>query len=384
MNEQNSPSPNQNQSPQLFQDNSALIGGLNDQAAVARATQEIQASLVIAQRFPRDEVKAKARIMQACSRKGLAEVAEYEYSRGGNKITGPTIDLLLAIANRWGNLLYGWQETDRKLGSDGVGMSSVRCFAWDTQNNSRAERTFIVKHWRDTSAGGYQLEDERDIYEMISNQASRRVRSCLEQVIDQDIQDDAVDQCRKTLREGDKEPISSRAAKMVVAFAEFGITQGMIETKLGNKLDAVSENQLASLRRIYKSLKDGVGKREDYFKPEAAAPVMAQPAATPTPPPAPVQNPPTPTPPAAEKPVSSEPQKPVSAPEEPSKLKLIRQACSASKIKEGVLLEYLAQTGVTDGSVGSLEELAMQFPQVIDMVIERWTTISRTIRETKK
>ena len=43
-------------------------------AAVARATQEIQASLVIAQRFPRDEIRAKTRIMEACKRKGLAEV----------------------------------------------------------------------------------------------------------------------------------------------------------------------------------------------------------------------------------------------------------------------------------------------------------------------
>ena len=381
----------QTNKPQLFEDNSSALAMQNDVAAVARATQEIQAALVIAQRFPRDETKAKARIMQACQRKGLAEVAEYEYSRGGTRITGPTIDLLRAIANRWGNLLFGWAEVDRKIGQDGVGMSSVRCWAWDTQNNSRAERTFMVKHWRDTQAGGYALEDERDIYESMANSASRRVRACLEEVIDADVIDDAVDQCRKTLRDGEKVPIKDRAVQMLVAFqGDFGVTQAMIETRIGNKIEAISENQLASLRRVFKSLKDGVGKREDFFKPETTAPAFNQPAAAPS-----SQPQSSVAPDADEVPMNFAQQKPAEAPapapaapapepEQPSKLKLIRQACKASKIKEGVLLGYLAENGTTDGSVGSLEELAMQFPQVVDLVISRWTIIQKAILEVMK
>ena len=110
----------------LFEDNSQAVAVRRDDAAVARATQEIQAALVIAQRFPRDQIKVKSKIMEACQRKELAEMAEYEYSRGGTRITGPTIDLLRAIANRWGNIRWGWTETDRRDGE-----SSVRCFAWD-------------------------------------------------------------------------------------------------------------------------------------------------------------------------------------------------------------------------------------------------------------
>lgn len=365
----------------------------NDAASTARAIQEVQAALVIAQRFPRDETKAKAKIMQACQRKGLAEVAEFEYSRGGTRITGPTIDLLRAIANRWGNLLFGWAEVERRIGQDGVGMSSVRCWAWDTQNNSRAERTFMVKHWRDTQAGGYALEDERDIYESISNSASRRVRACLEEVIDADVIDDAVDQCRKTLRDGEKVPIADRAVQMLVAFqGEFGVTQSMIETRIGNKIDAISENQLASLRRVFKSLKDGVGKREDFFKPETTAPAFSQPAAAapssqpqasvaPDADEVPMNFPPGQKP--AEVPAAA-PVAPAPEPEAPSKLKLIRQACKASKIKEGVLLGYLSETGNTDGSVGSLEELQMQFPKVVDLVVDKWSAISKAILDAMK
>src|ERR1039458_3307720 len=136
----------------LFEDNSQALSVRRDDAAVARATQEIQAALVIGQRFPRDVIKVKSKILEACQRKELAESAEYEYSRGGTRITGPTVDLLRAIANRWGNIRYGWTEVERI-----EGQSSVRCFAWDLETNGQAERTFTVRHWRDTRDGGHAL-----------------------------------------------------------------------------------------------------------------------------------------------------------------------------------------------------------------------------------
>lgn len=348
----------------LFDERQSMaLAAQGDAAAVARATQEIQAALVIAQRFPRDEIKARAKILQACQRKELAESAEYEYSRGGTRITGPTVDLLRAIANRWGNIRYGWTEVERR---DGI--SSVRCFAWDMQTNGQAERTFSVKHWRDTQAGGYALTDERDIYELMANQAARRVRACLEEVIDADIVDCAVTQCRSTLKTGEKTPLQDRAAQMVVAFKEFGVTQGMIEQKLGNKLDAVSENQIASLRRIFKALKDGVGRTEDYFKPETSKPQFETPApvaatkapvaATPSPEPA------TPEPAPAPQPETSG----------FNPLKALRNLCKMSRVKEADVLAQLTVDGTSDGSHATLEELALapNGKEILRGVCENW------------
>lgn len=252
---------------ELFKDNKAEMVAADNAASTARAVQEIQAALVISKRFPRDEVDARNRIITACKRKGLAEVAEYEYSRGGTRILGPTIDLLRAIASKWGNVISGWDETDRR-----DGYSSIRAWAWDTQSNTRAERTFKVKHWRDTSGGGYAITDERDIYENNANHASRRVRACLEEVIDADVVAEAIEQCRTTLKEGEKTPLVDRVVNMVAAFKEFGVTQHQIEVKLGNNSQSISENQLASLRRIWKAIKDGVGQPADYFKPQPSEP----------------------------------------------------------------------------------------------------------------
>lgn len=366
---------------QLFDENAgAMALAQSDAAAVARATQEIQAALVIAQRFPRDEVKLLKKILMACERIELAEVSEYEYSRGGTKITGPTIDLLRAVANRWGNIRHGWMETDR---SNGV--SSVRAFAWDMQTNTQAERTFKVKHWRDTREGGYQLTDERDIYELCANSASRRVRACLEEVIDSDVVTAAVDKCRQTLKQGaGKVPVKQRAVDMLTAFAEFSVTQEMVEMKLGNKLDAVSENQLASLRRIFKSLKDGVGTRDDFFKPAPASPEFEpKSAATATEARAKAAE-------AAAAAMSPTPAAvPASAPEpleaeSPKPLKQLRHALRASSIKETDLLAHWVNTGATDGSQGTLEEVFLAVPSVVISTVGQFPKIAVKIKELKR
>lgn len=388
------------QKVQLFDSEAAQMAvARRDEAAIARAVQEIQASLVIAQRNPRNEIQCETRILQACKRKSLAELAEYEYSRGGTRITGPSIDLLRAIANRWGNLLYGWDEVSRD-----TGYSRIRCWAWDTQSNARAERTVMVRHWRDTSGGGYALEDERDIYENNANHAARRVRACLEEVIDGDIIDKAIDCCRETMKRGETVPLKDRAVQMLNAYSEFGVTREMIEARLGNSLEAVSENQLSSLRRVYKSLKDGVGRREDYFKLAPVAPSFTQNApqtsqgvSTPAAPPpeAPRSQPAAPAKPIepaspkAEEPGQESfenaqpPAPPANKPESEAfnPLKAIRLLCRNNKptIREGVLLGFLNEIGSTDGSAGSLEELQISQPSVIEKVINNWADISSKI-----
>jgi hypothetical protein len=260
------------------------------------------------------------------------------------------------------------------------------------QSNAKAIRTFVVRHSRDTQAGGYELSDERDIYELLANMAARRVRACLEEVIDADIVEKAIDQCRVTLKQGEKLPIKDRAAKVLLAFSEFGVTQEMIEKRIGNKMDAVSENQLASLRRIYKALSDGVGKREDYFKPDQnfEAPKFKEEPESKAQEPAPkAQEPEIP-------PQEPEPSKQEPAPKTPEKmfapesgktgnqLRLLRELCKVSKIKEPDLLRALEDMGVTSGGFGSLEDIALSSPAIITATIKDWATLSKTIKEFQK
>ncbi|MGG3624368.1 hypothetical protein ABES25_12505 [Bacillus gobiensis] len=231
------------------------------EAMVSRQAQEVQAAMVIAKKFPRDTYQAFERIKTACGRKLLAESAVYEYPRGNQKVSGPSIRLAEALAQNWGNLDYGIMELEQKNGE-----SSVMAYAWDLETNTRQTKIFTVKHERKARGNISKLTDPRDIYEMVANQGARRVRACILGVIPGDIVDAAVDMCQKTLISGHSEPLEDRLRKAFSAFkTEYGVTKEMIEEYIGSNTDAFSEQDFLKIRRIYTSLRDGMAKKEDYF-----------------------------------------------------------------------------------------------------------------------
>ncbi len=241
-------------------DSLAPAAAANVEVAMSRASQEVQAAMAIAKRYPRDVNAAYSRLMTSCKRKGLAEAAIYEYPRGGQKVEGPSIRLAEAAAQCWGNLDFGVVEVEQS-----AGQSVVMAYAWDLETNTRQVKTFTVKHERHTRQGRSFLTDPRDIYEMVANQGARRLRACILGVIPGDVIDDAIAQCEKTLIGDGKEPIAARVQKMLTAFAEFSVTAEMVEAKLGHKVDAITETELAKLRKTYTSIKDGMGGIHDFF-----------------------------------------------------------------------------------------------------------------------
>ncbi len=231
--------------------------------AISRQAQEVQAAMVIAKKFPRDEVQSFNRIMRACQRKTLAEQAMYEYPRGGTKVTGPSIRLAEAMAQNWGNLDYGIVELEQKNGE-----SQVMAYAWDLETNTRQTKIFSVPHIRSTKKGNVTLTDPRDIYELVANQGARRVRACILGVIPGDVIDSALVQCNATLLSdnGDKPLIDLVRDAAALFQSDYGVTIQMLEKFIGCKSESFTMNDLIRLKRVYKSLKDGMAKREDYFE----------------------------------------------------------------------------------------------------------------------
>lgn len=229
--------------------------------ASQRVVAEAQAALTVAKASRRDEVDAIDRIKNTCQRLGVAEKAEYSFSRGGTSITGPTIKLLEVIAGAWGNIQSGFRELSRSNGE-----SVVEAFAWDLETNHKKIMEFTVRHWRDTKSGGHAIKEERDIYELIANMAQRRVRKCLESIIPRDVVDDALAECHKTLK-AKCELTPERTKAMAEKFkAEFGVTQEQIEKRILRHLGAITQAQFIDMGRIYNSLKDGMSKAADWFE----------------------------------------------------------------------------------------------------------------------
>jgi hypothetical protein len=231
-------------------------------AESSRVLAEIQASLMVAQSRPRDELQAIDRIKTACQRQRLAEDSQYEYSKGGSKISGASIRMLECIAGYWGNMTFGFREL-----SNAGGESTVEAFAWDLENNNKAVKTFTVPH-RIKAGGTYKsIVDPREIYELVANYAQRRVRACLENVIPRDVIEDAIDECNRTLQA--KVDLSPESIKgMVSKFkVDYGVTKEQIEVRLGRSVDSIAPAQFLAMRRIYTSLKDGMSEVKDWFKP---------------------------------------------------------------------------------------------------------------------
>ncbi|WP_188130675.1 hypothetical protein [Paraburkholderia panacisoli] len=226
-----------------------------------KAIAEVQAALLIARAQPRDPRHAMDRILQDCTRPKLAEKATYQYSRGGNDITGPSIKLAETIAKHWGNMEVGVKEISRR-----EGVSECLAYAWDLESNYREVKSFTVRHWRDKkNGGGYVLTDERDIYELIANYGARRKRACILAVIDGDVIEAAVEQCDTTLKT--KIDINAEfIAQMVERFAELGVNKEMIEKRIQRRLDSLTPALAVQLRKIYNSLKDGMSVAADWFE----------------------------------------------------------------------------------------------------------------------
>lgn len=258
--------------PNMPNVNSGVVAQMDNinQGTVAieasRAIAEAQGKLIIAKRFPRDEVQAYSRVAQACQRKGIAEKAFYSYSRGSSVVNGPTIRFAEELARCWGNIDYGIKEL-----SQDDGKSEMQAYAWDLETNAQSVQNFTNPHIREVNKKAVKLTSQRDIYEINANMGARRLRSRILAILPSDLVEMAVAECRKTLAGNNDEPLIDRVKKMVVAFAKVGVTQEQIEKRLKKKVEQMTADDFVDFTGIYNAIKGGESKIAEWFEAEAEA-----------------------------------------------------------------------------------------------------------------
>jgi len=231
------------------------------QATASREMEEVKGAIFLAKQFPRNIFQSEQRILDSCKRPSLASVAMYQYPRGGTKVTGPSIRLAEVLAQNWGNVSFGIKELEQRDGE-----SIAMAYAWDLETNVRQEKVFTVKHSIQTKTTLKKLTDPRDIYEIVANQGSRRVRACILGIIPGDIVDKAVSECEETLKGNNKGPLKDRISNALKTFKEqHRVTQEMVESKFGYNAESFTEHDYVELIKIFNSIKDGMSKAEDWF-----------------------------------------------------------------------------------------------------------------------
>ena len=238
----------------------------------SRAIAEGQGKLVIAKRFPRDEVQSYAKAMEACQRPTMAAKAFYSFPRGGQTVEGPTIRFAEELARCWGNIDYGIKEL-----SQDDGKSEMQAYAWDLETNAQSVQNFTNPHKREKTDKRTKtvvmetLTGQRDIYENNANMATRRLRSRILAILPAWFVEDAIAECKKTLAGQNDTPLIDRVKKMVVQFAKLGVTQEMIEKRLKRKVDTMTSDDFVEYVGIYNAVKGGESKIADWFDAQKEA-----------------------------------------------------------------------------------------------------------------
>lgn len=232
----------------------------------SRAIAEAQGKLFIAKRFPRDEVQAFAKMMEACQRPAMAEKAFYAFPRAGQTVEGPTIRFAEELARCWGNIDYGIKEL-----SQDNGKSEMQAYAWDLETNAQSVQNFTNPHQREQGKKMVVLTSQRDIYENNANMATRRLRSRILAILPSWFVDSAIAECKRTLAGNNEVPLTDRVKKMVVAFNRFGVTQEQLEHRLKRKVDTMSAEDFVEYTGIYNAIKNGESKASAWFSADPEA-----------------------------------------------------------------------------------------------------------------
>ena len=232
----------------------------------SRAIAEAQGKLVIAKRFPRNEIEAYAKAIEACRRPAMAEKAFYAYPRGGQTVEGPTIRFAEELARCWGNIDYGIKEL-----SQDEGKSEMQAYAWDLETNAQSVQNFTNPHQREVKGKMQTLTSQRDIYENNANMATRRLRARILAILPSWFVDDCINECKRTLAGQTDLPLIDRVKKMVVQFGSFGVTQEMIERRLKRKADTMTADDFVEYIGIFNAIKGGESKVAEWFDAPAEA-----------------------------------------------------------------------------------------------------------------
>jgi hypothetical protein len=234
-------------------------------AGAMTAQAEVQGALVVAQKFPRDEDEAFGKIMRSCRRSGFADQVEYKFPRGQTQVTGPSIYLMREMAKAWGNITHGFRVVQ-----DDDEMRTIRGYAWDLQSNTRVELEDSFKKLIQRKVKGgdtkWVVPDERDLRELTNRRGAMLVRECIRGLIPQDYIDAAVEEAHKTIQAGIEADPDEARKNIIAGFNQLNVKAAALKKYLGCALEEASPAQLADLRAIYESIRDGHSTWAEYVE----------------------------------------------------------------------------------------------------------------------
>lgn len=255
-------------------------GEISPNAGGAAAMKEIEVAMIVAQRFPRDEERCSKAILKACSRPRFADDVNYTYQRGkkevgvkgadgkwvktyeDNIITGLSIAFAREAARVWGNIIYR-----QVVINDTADSITIEGNAWDLQTNATSALQATIPKLVKRKSGD-KVPSAREMLELVNMTGSKLKRNAILDLLPSDLKEEAGEIAEQTKISDAKNNPETAKRKLMDAFQSINISVEMLETYLTHSVDAITPEEIAKLRGIYKAVKDGTPWSE-YVKPEA-------------------------------------------------------------------------------------------------------------------
>lgn len=266
-------------------------------AESARA--EIEAAFILALKMPRSEAQARQDIVDSCRNLTFAEKAIYKKPVGKkqvagqwvqNYVEGPSIRFAEEMIRSWKNI-----KIQRITIYEDDLIRSSRVNVIDLQSNVSYSVQIVVDKTverknafgRDVVAERLNSKNERifivratddEIRNKEAALASKEIRNNSLRMIPQHIIDDAMVVAKETIEKGVSSDIAGARKTIVDGFARLGVLATDIEKYLDHSIEKITPKEIADLRGIFTTIKDGQAKWSDYVsgkveeKPKAEDP----------------------------------------------------------------------------------------------------------------
>lgn len=248
-------------------------------AAAAQAQAVVQSRYIMAYQRPRDIDETRVKLLKACQRPRFAETAIYSKPVGGQRIEGPSIRFAEEAARALGNIdiqtpvLYDDFEK-RIIGVRVTDLESNTNYSADVTVQKTVERRKVkegqtVLGTRLNSYGDtvYLVEaTDDDLLNKQNALVSKAIRTGILRVLPSDIREEALDAARETMEKGDSVDPDAARKKLASAFSALGVSPGELKKFLGHELSSCSPSELADLRKVYASIKEGEASWAEHLK----------------------------------------------------------------------------------------------------------------------
>lgn len=252
-------------------------GEMATAAMAAKSKATIEARYVIAYNRPRNIDQARIDILSACKRPGFAEAARYKKPVGGSQtVDGFSIrfaeEAIKAMKNIAVDSMTIFEDHDKRTVQIAVtDLESNLTYSKEVNVQKTVERrtlkqgqVAISQRTNSTGQIAYLVEaTEDEIANKIASAESKVIRNCGLRLVPSDILEEAEAAIEETLTKGGGD-VKAGIKKLTDAFAGVGVQPTEIEKYLGHALSTVSPKELADLRAIFSTVRDGQASWADY------------------------------------------------------------------------------------------------------------------------